>query len=382
VISGQTILVISPQAWGKMFISKHHYAIELAAQGNLVYFLNPPEESKENDSIRVLPSELNENLFLIRHDLYFPYYLKFHAPSIFHFLMKRHVKKILRKVGRKIDIVWSFDLGTIYPFRLFPESCYKIFHPVDEPVTLQSIKAAEGADIIFSVTWEILKKYGDSNVPKYFINHGLSDEFLTINNNHIEKSGKISVGFSGNLLRSDLDMKTITRIASENQEIEFEFWGSYRNDQSNIGSSEQSDQVSFIKELKNLGNVILHGPVPVNVLAKEYARMDAFLICYDIEKDQSKGTNYHKVMEFLSTGKVVISNNITTYQKLGGLIEMIPDRESNARLPELFKKVINNLEVYNANQLVQKRITFAKDNTYRKQLERISSVIAIETEKN
>ena len=42
------ILLISPQAWGKMFVAKHHYAVELSRSGNEVYFLNPPVYRKKN----------------------------------------------------------------------------------------------------------------------------------------------------------------------------------------------------------------------------------------------------------------------------------------------------------------------------------------------
>ena len=51
-------------------------------------------------------------------------------------------------------------------------------------------------------------------------------------------------------------------------------------------------------------------------------------------------------MEYLSTGKVIISNNITTYQNIN-LIEMTNSRQNNDDLPQLFKTVINNLEIYN-----------------------------------
>jgi hypothetical protein len=44
VLKNKTILVISPNNWGTMHISKHHYAIELARLGNSVYFLNPPNQ--------------------------------------------------------------------------------------------------------------------------------------------------------------------------------------------------------------------------------------------------------------------------------------------------------------------------------------------------
>jgi len=99
--------------------------------------------------------------------------------------------------------------------------------------------------------------------------------------------------------------------------------------------------------------------------------MDVFLICYDIIKDQCKGTNYHKVMEYLSTGKVIVSNNITTYHERPDLVTMISDRSSNRDLPTLFKKVIENLEEYNSSALQKSRREFAAENTYQKQIERI-----------
>ena len=49
-------------------------------------------------------------------------------------------------------------------------------------------------------------------------------------------------------------------------------------------------------------------------LAKDIQQVDAFLICCDVDKDQSKGTNYHKILEFISTGKIIISNNFNVYQ--------------------------------------------------------------------
>ena len=104
--------------------------------------------------------------------------------------------------------------------------------------------------------------------------------------------------------------------------------------------------------------------------------MDIFLICYDVQKNQSKGTNYHKIMEFFSAGKVIISNNISTYKEQPELVQMIGDREDNKRLPELFHQVIGNLASYNSSDAQRVRSTFAKRNTYASQVERIEKIIA------
>src|SRR5450755_3125876 len=68
-LKNKTILIISPQAWGQMYISKHHYAITLAKLGNTVYFLNPPEleNAKQAREIEISKSYTHHNLFLIDH---------------------------------------------------------------------------------------------------------------------------------------------------------------------------------------------------------------------------------------------------------------------------------------------------------------------------
>lgn len=103
--------------------------------------------------------------------------------------------------------------------------------------------------------------------------------------------------------------------------------------------------------------------------------MDGFLICYDIHKDQSGGTNYHKIMEYLSTGMVIVSNNVTTYRDRPELVRMIAEREHNRQLPALFKETIANIALYNSPDARLGRIRFAHDNTYDKQLERIERLL-------
>src|ERR1700689_1355013 len=112
-LRNKTILIISPQTWGKMFLSKHHYAIELAKRGNTVYFLNPPSENNipKKKSVEIISSAVADDLWIINHTLWFPYKIKFHAMPLFHALMKPQVKKIIKQIPQPIDIIWSFDLG-------------------------------------------------------------------------------------------------------------------------------------------------------------------------------------------------------------------------------------------------------------------------------
>ena len=373
-LKNKTILILSPQSWGKMFFSKHHYAIELAKRDNTVYFLNPPVKTREGEAVTIGSSGLHKNLFIIEHHLNFPYRLKFHFIWLFHWFMRFHLRAILKLIPHSIDIVWSFDLGNLYPFSFFPAASLKVFHPVDEPLNKPAIASARGAQVIFSVTNEILDKYDHFHVPKHFINHGLADDFLQTAAQR-STNGKIFVGFSGNLLRTDIDRGTFLQIIRENPDVLFECWGSYQLENTNIRSSSDDETSVFINFLLQCKNVVLHGPVSPVVLAKEFHRMDAFLICYDIKKDQSKGTNYHKVMEYVSTGKITISNNITTYKNQPALIQMTDEREHNNNLPQLFKMVVTDLPRYNSAEFQQRRIAFASDNTYAKQINRIEKIM-------
>jgi len=166
----------------------------------------------------------------------------------------------------------------------------------------------------------------------------------------------------------------IIRLVSENPQVRFNLFGSYKASQSNIGDWDDTDTKKFIATLKAKPNVEFHGTVPSHELARALRRMDALLICYDVNKDQSKGTNYHKVMEYLSTGKVIISNNITTYSHRPDLVRMVDSRQNNDELPILFKETIARLDVDNSAATQQLRIDYARENTHSRQLDRIEKI--------
>lgn len=371
-LQGKKILILSPQSWGTMFLSKHHYAIELSRAGNLVYFLNPPMNDSAIRGIKIKSIQEYPNLHII--DQEFPWWikLKFHLPVLFKWIMRFRVNNIVKKIGQP-DIVWSFDLGSYYPLSYFKKP-FKIFHPVDEPLNQAALDSGKGADVIFSVTEEILEKYSMYACPKFFINHGISNDFLNAFIPFYSVNSPIRVGLSGNFTRPDIDWKNVTNIIKSHTELHFNFYGSYKSNQSNIaGNSEHSD--SYIQELIHLENVIFHGPIPSHKLAQELQGIDVFLICYDIKKDQSKGTNYHKVMEYLSTGQVVVSNHITTYSKRNDLLALSQDRDQNSDLPALFNQVVNNLDYFNSQENRSLRHHFAKSNTYFEQIKRIEAIV-------
>ncbi|MBX2939214.1 MAG: hypothetical protein KF880_03970 [Ferruginibacter sp.] len=374
-LTNKKILIISPQYWGKMFVSKHHYAVELARRNNTVYFLNPIDIKPTNrkEAIKIHPVISEPNLYFVEHRLWFPFQIKFHATGLFHYLMRFHVKKLMAVIQQDFDIVWSFDLGDFIPLKYIPARLH-VFHPVDEPMNQTAILSARGADIIFSTTDQIRKKYGKYAVPSYKIQHGLSNAFLKYFDQKENNDGRIRVGMSGNLTRKDIDRKTLLNIIKSHPEIEFNLWGAYNSKHTNIGGGEDSQTQEFIQAMQQFSNVIFHGPVVTEKLAEDLRSMDAFLICYFPGDDPETGTNYHKVLEYLSIGKVIISSFITEYDNKRELVEM-PAERNNQSLSLLFSKVISNLESFNASNKVQQRQSYAHDNTYHAQVTRMELLI-------
>ncbi len=371
-LENKTILVLSSEDWGRMLLSKHHYAIELARKGNTVYFLNPPSRKlslSSNFNYRL--DESTKGVIVIDHRLNFPFDIKFHASGVYRWLMKWHTNKLIKSINKPVDLVWSFDLQGLYSLKDFPAESLKIYFPADEPIIPHSIKASQGANALVSITREIIDKFDEFRNRSYLLNHGLAAEFIGNRNASYSVGSPRRVSISGNFLRNDIDRATLLTIIKGNPDIIFECWGSHSVNHSNIGGSATSETEQFIDALKSSHNVIMHGIVDTATLAEGFNRMDAFLICYDIKKDHSKGTNYHKIMEYLSTGKVIISNNVTAYKDNPGLVEMVPERNNNAELPELFKKVMSSLDKYNSEFLIQKRRDFAFSNAYSNQIDKL-----------
>src|SRR5690606_833073 len=50
----KNVLIISPEPWDHIFVSKHHYAIHLAQRGNKVFFLNPPGDYEKIEKTEIV----------------------------------------------------------------------------------------------------------------------------------------------------------------------------------------------------------------------------------------------------------------------------------------------------------------------------------------
>ncbi|MES2628594.1 MAG: hypothetical protein V4616_06455 [Bacteroidota bacterium] len=357
--------VISPQGWGKMFVSKHHYAVELSAEKPVV-FINPPNQvagisstltDTEYPGIRVLNYNLNP---------IFWNYVKFHLPVVYRWYFKRAVRSVLKKHRLQFSEVWCFDAAMAESLDAFGSGNNILFiaDMISKPE--KATELAAQSNLVVSITPAIIKLFDASPKDKLLINHGLGSHFSMLSedrlNQPIEQQEIKDVGYVGNLLLKYLNHDVLEEIIRTHPNQRFHFWGAISFLDNNVQNVASPGVVERLRELANYPNVVMHGPKSPNELAAAINTMDAFLVCYDIKEDPNGGANSHKILEYLSTGKVIISSKVADYAG-SGLFPMLEDDETG-KLVSLFDQVVNHPEEYNSAELQQQRIRFALSNTY------------------
>ncbi|HEX2722027.1 MAG TPA: hypothetical protein VHM24_03860 [Gemmatimonadaceae bacterium] len=370
-LENQAILLISPQPWDHIRVSKHHYAVELAERGNRVYFLEPPAELLDA-SVRMSPVHGVTGLARITYRPRFPFRIRFHARWLFDRLILSQVQRILSVIPEPLDLVWCFEFNLFSNLRAF-RAKRVIFHPVDPISSREQLRPAASADAVISVSEQILSPFRSAGLPVWVINHGLSRPFEKATRCAADwrdqrKTRMPRVGYAGNLSRPALNRDVLRMMVSGNPQAEFHFWGPAESS-STFARRGDADFLSFLKAAPN---VLLHGRVGHEQLAEEIQDMDCHVLSYARDERESDRSNSHKILEYLSTGKVIVSSRISSYVAHSDLIRMPPDDDDSV-LPKLLTDTLNRLPEFNAAPLQERRREFALDNTYSKQIDRIAT---------
>ncbi|NLR90503.1 glycosyltransferase family 4 protein [Flammeovirga agarivorans] len=361
-LKNKTIIILSPQKWNSIQVSKHHYAIQLAKDNNVI-FINPPS-NKENIS-----NSIYNKIRIIDYKLIIPTTLRYKSRFIFNLIIKSKVKSILKNYKIKGDIVWCFDPNIFNDLNVF--NCKtKIFHPVDPITEQEQINVANTADVIFSVSQKILSSFNKIKKPKYFINHGLGNDFVNSSKKYSFKEKNrdetFKVGYVGNLIREAIDRDLFLELVSQNTDVDFYLWGpSY--------SKNDNGAIHFIKKLSTLNNVILKGIKKGSELANDIKNMDFFFLTYKNIPHLSDRSNSHKLIEYLNTGKPIISIDIETYRN-NNLILMT--KKNDNEMLDLFNHLKNNYSDFHNENLFYKRIEYAHSNSMSQQINKIDSILA------
>lgn len=358
IFNNKIILIISPEAWGTSFVSKHNYAIELS-KNNKVYFLNPP-------SAKYSLEQFNKNLFIVNY-ISFPRGINRMPQQLRNYFNSILIRKIKTKIKvSDFDIIWTFDPFRFQKLRLFKYSTL-IYHPVDIHYTPLEKEVAESAHIILTTCNLIKEKLEEFNSNIYNIGHGVSAKFFSTAMFNKSDRGKIKTCMMGNFQRK-IDYLVLFDLIENNPDIEFEFIGPY-----NISNLSKDNRYnSEINRLKLYKNTNLNGPLQFDLLANKLSEMDIFLNFYLEDENPAARVNPHKILEFLSTGKTVLSYYLDEYRSDEDLLIMTKNK---AEIPSLFDKIIRNINDYNDLKIMQRRRDFALQNTYGKKITHISSLL-------
>jgi hypothetical protein len=348
VFTDKTILIISPESWRHLFVSKHHYAVELARRGNTVFFLNPPTDHYAVNATDVKGVYEIEYTPFVRGLRFFPRFLQ-----KIYFAWK--FNKLQRLAGKQVDIVWSFDNSVFFDYSFLPPHVLSINHIVDYSQNFQFEKSAKTADICFGLSSNIVSRLAAFNPEAHLISHGLSVHHVEIPDVTLPGKNAVKAVYAGNLDSRSIDRDTLFAMIDKHPEVDFVFYGSG-------GSS-----------WKKKENIFLQGKVPRDVLMNYLKKADILLLIYDWINNQDQWTNSHKILEYLYSGKVIVSNYLSDYEDKKHLLQMAKDPSS---IVALFSNTLKNLDELNSAKNQQLRHQFAAGNTYDKRLDEIEMFIS------
>ena len=347
------ILIISPEGWDHIPVSKHHYARTLTTFNNTVYFLNPPSGRDQ-----LQPAKGCEKLMVVD-------YTTLRGINRLPRLLRdvvnaRIIKKIKRLCNGDFDIIWTFDSFRFQNLRLW-KAPLNVYHVVDVHSAPLESQISESADVLLTVSQLIYDRFAhQTNILKAKINHGLAPYFFDAP--PVEQNGHAShlkAGFIGNLDNWCIDKETLLRIVAENPEVDFHFIGPYKK------------ETTLVSTLQKLTNCHLIGRVESEKLPELFRGLDLFLMCYN-GADKVVNSNHHKILEFLSTGKPAVINFTDEYKGSDDLVVMA---DTNDQLPGLFKHVCSEFKKYATPGLIEKRKAFAQSNAYEAQVRKIDKLI-------
>lgn len=361
--------MISPQPWDGFQVSKHHYAKELTRLGNTVFFVDPPvlDGTLKPGQVHVSEDERDNRIQLVK---YCPrwYNSKFHARWLFDRTMRYQARHIVNRCGGRFNCVWDFDNTYNFISLQHFKADLSIFHAVDQISSRHS--SPKNADFVFSVAQPILNRIDVGDTPAHVIGHGLAPEYVSFARNMLAtnafrdtESPVRRVGYVGNLLAQAIDQEVITSIIKQHPDIVFDFIGPYT-------TPSVPNAPSWVAELMKLSNCVFHGLKTQNQILDLSVDIDLWLICYDNEKDINGGANSHKAMEYLATGKPVVSSHLLAYE--GTELLHMPISFNNDTLPPLFSRIASEPRLAKSSE---QRVRFALRNSYTSRLNEIAELI-------
>ncbi len=355
----QCILLISPESWDHIFVSKHHYAKHLAKSGNRVFFLNPPSTKQQ------IRETAQENLNVIDYRG-FPKGIRFMPGWLQRVIFRRTFHQLQKLAKVSFQVVWSFDNSVFFDFDALPSQVLKISHIVDLNQDFQRDKAAATADVCFCTTRYIKAELEKFNKNTHFVHHGLAPQTMI---QKVDLPGKNEVKslYLGNLAMAYLDWKVMYDAAQVNTKVDFVFIGS------NLKQLDPNlNEMHVWKEkLFQMPNAHFLDAISSELIASYMAEAHVLMVAYQENRHQDQA-NPHKMMEYLASGKPIVATFTEEFEGQRDLIQM---SKANDDWSKVFNETIERLSDLSSEEMAIKRSHFAMKHTYDQQLKRINALL-------
>lgn len=373
MLDGKRILIISPQPWKHIPVSKHNYARVLAERENDVYFLNPIRYAFEAEQkTEVVPTAVR-GIFEVSVSFPVPRLLRFHARSVHDAVVQRLVPRLFELIDGPPDVTWSFDPNTFSDLQVF-KSEVRIYHIVDPISDPSHVRQATSATVTLASDPQFLKLIEASGIQGHFINHGVSAPFEELGEEVVWQVRPLqTVGYAGNLLRPEVDFDALVKMTQAHPSLTFHFYGPSEEQQSPYPVEPEVSE--GLKRLRALTNVCFHGVVTPAILARALAEHSLLVTAYKNEVRGALPFNPHKVLEYLATGRPVLANVFMPYVDIGDLL-MVPSDGRSCNLPEAFARMVQEYAYWDSRARRQARRAYALNNTYALQLQRIETLLS------
>jgi hypothetical protein len=220
------------------------------------------------------------------------------------------------------------------------------------------------ADQVYAVSKSILAPFLGKPTPAALLAHGVAGPFAALaehGTDWIRRPGALKVGFAGNLSRPIVARSVLLALMESFPDVEFHFWG-----QSELPAHADAGAVEFVKRLKTFSNCRLRGMQNTTALAADFAGMDAFLLAYrqDPGEKDFDFSNSHKILEYLATGRVILSSPLSEYETRERDFMLFAEGNTQDAFENQFRILLGNLSHLNGAELAKLRRECALQNRY------------------
>lgn len=355
----KNILVISPERWDGLHMSKHHVSQGLVARGNRVWFWGPTPPGT-----RRIRLERNEHVTKV----FAPHWFKGvnRAPLWLNtWYYKERINSIARAAGVRFDIIWCFDTSRLQAFPRMDS--FRLLHLVDYDILYSGHGLMRSADLIVTTADAINEKVRtiapQASIHK--VGHALDARWL--NGSDELRIPRSSVPrtcvYAGQFDNTYIDWDALLGTAKAHPGIDFKY----------VGNVDLNFPSEAFQQLRRLPNVTFTGLKTKDELVPIVRSADILIFCFMTDRKMLERANPHKVLEYLSTGNVIVGSWTLEYEAHQHLLLMTPDR---AGFIPAFDRAVAEYASLNSEERRAERIAFAAERTIDHLLDHVERLLS------